>query len=248
MKFIFEHKKKKKRKKSESVSSKLLLVKSKSGLRELHSKKEKMQLKNVLIVAAMALTYVSARSLVDVQASPAHVARTLVHKANWTAMGTISTADKIVSYPMVNVVSMADSPLNGVSTGHIYYMLTDLDFTAKDLHRDQRLTALFTEDQDLSCTQNGVDSMEPTCARVIISGRNRILNVNSDEHKFADEAFTSRHPASIEWRRQHNFYLCTLDVEHIVLLDFYGGPKFVTPEEYYKTNPDIEPSVLLNNV
>lgn len=173
----------------------------------------------------------------------AKVARRLVHKANWTSMGTLSTSEEFLGFPLVNIISIADSALNNKSTGHIYYLLTDLDYTGKDLHIENKLTTLFSDDQDLSCTKKNIDSMEPTCARVIICGQNRILNETSDEYKFANAAFTSRHPASIHWRSTHSFYLCELIIERIALLDYYGGPKYITPEEYYDANFDYENDV-----
>lgn len=48
-------------------------------------------------------------------------------------MGTISTSEKFQGYPMVNVIAVADSPLNEKSTGLIYFFLTMLDYTAQDL-------------------------------------------------------------------------------------------------------------------
>lgn len=38
----------------------------------------------------------------------ARVARYLVHKSNWTLMGTISSVSAIHGYPMVNVISIED--------------------------------------------------------------------------------------------------------------------------------------------
>ena len=61
------------------------------------------------------------------------VARKLVHKANWASAGTISTAHEIQGFPMVNIISIADSAKNAKSTGNIYFLLTPLDFTEQDL-------------------------------------------------------------------------------------------------------------------
>lgn len=182
----------------------------------------------------------------------AKVARYLVHKSNWTSMGTISSLSTIHGFPMVNVISIADSALDAPSTGHIYFMLTDLDFTGQDLAINNKLTALFTEDQDLSCTTNHTDTMEPTCARVIFVGKVNKLMPNDIEYKQANESFTDRHPASINWRQTHAFYLCKFDIEHIAVLDFYGGPHYVTIDDYYNANydsvvndiDDIQPSIV----
>lgn len=207
-----------------------------------------MHLKLLVVCVALSASAASARSIFDDDLKHARIARGLVHKANWTSMGTISTAEGMEGFPMVNVISIADSPLNGKSTGRIFYLLTDLDFTGKDLHVNNKITALFTEDQDLTCTNKGVDSMEPTCSRVIITGHNRIVNENDKDYSFIDSAFTSRHPASTKWRESHSFYYCELGIEKIALLDFYGGPKHITPADYFRADPDVEPSVLFNLV
>lgn len=73
-------------------------------------------------------------------------------------------------YPMLNIISMADSKRSEPSTGEIYFLLTNLDFVGQDILKNNKLTMLFTQDQDLECTKNGIDTMEPTCARIIISG------------------------------------------------------------------------------
>lgn len=166
----------------------------------------------------------------------AGMARYLVHKSNWTSMGTISTAFK--GYPMVNVKSIADSALGEKSTGNIYFMLTNLDFTGKDLMVNNKLTALFSEDQDLSCTMNNIDTMEPTCARAIFIGTVRKLKNNTDEFNQANEAFISRHPAAKVWRGMHDFYFCKFDIEKIAIIDYYGGANYVTAEDYYNANYD----------
>lgn len=170
----------------------------------------------------------------------AGMARYLVHKANWTAMGTISSSSNFNGYPMVNVKSIADSALDEPSTGNIYFLLTNLDFTGKDVTKDNKLTALFTEEQNLSCTKNNVDPMEPTCARAIFTGKCKKLEKKTAEYKEADEAFTKRHPASIMWRSVHGFYFCKLEIEQIAVIDFYGGVHYVEANDYYKADYDSD--------
>ena len=85
-------------------------------------------------------------------------------------MGTISTLSSIKGYPMVNIISVADSKRQEKSTGNIYYYLTMLDFTGQDLAKENKVTIMISNDQDLACSVNGTDPMEPTCARIMISG------------------------------------------------------------------------------
>lgn len=57
--------------------------------------------------------------------------------------------------------------------------------------------------------------------------------MNSDEFKFANRSFISRHPAATNWIHTHSFYLCKLEIVQIVVLDWYGGPHYVSNEDYY---------------
>lgn len=168
----------------------------------------------------------------------AGMARYLVHKSNWTSMGTISSASDFQGYPMVNLKSIADSKTDALSTGNIYFMLTNLDFTAKDLLKNNKLTALFTEDQDLSCSMKNIDPMEPTCARAIFTGKMQRLEKETTEYEEAVAAFTSRHPASKAWQQVHGFYYCKFDIQQIAIIDFYGGAHYVKSDDYYNANYD----------
>uniref|UniRef100_A0A182LZ99 CREG-like beta-barrel domain-containing protein n=1 Tax=Anopheles culicifacies TaxID=139723 RepID=A0A182LZ99_9DIPT len=175
----------------------------------------------------------------------AKMARYLVHKAEWVSMGSLSTVDAIKGFPMVNIISVADSARGEKSTGVLYFYLTMLDYTAQDLHKDNRLTVMLTLDQDKYCTNNGIDPMEPTCARIMISGRaDKIIN-GTDEYAFGSRAMFSRHPAAEKWIKTdgHNFFLCKLNITQIAVLDFYGGPHYVTVEDYMAADPDKQLAV-----
>lgn len=129
----------------------------------------------------------------------AEMARYLVHNSNWTSMGTISSLPQLSGFPMVNVISMADSAKDEKSTGKIFFYLTMLDFTGQDLSKKNKLTALFSMDQTLYCSKNDVDPMEPTCARTMISGSIEKVPKDSEEYEFGTRAMMSRHPASQHW-------------------------------------------------
>ncbi|XP_058813285.1 protein CREG1-like isoform X2 [Topomyia yanbarensis] len=168
----------------------------------------------------------------------AKMARYLVHKAEWVSMGSISTVDAIKGYPMVNIIAAADSAHGEKSTGTLFFYLTMLDYTAQDLSKDNRLTVLLSMDQDLDCSKRGVDPMEPTCARIMISGRAVKLAEGTEEFDFGTNAMFSRHPAAKHWLETHNFFLCKLDIVQIAVLDYYGGPHYVTVEEYMNADPE----------
>lgn len=141
---------------------------------------------------------------------------------------------QIAGFPMVNVIAIADSAKNEKSTGVIYFYLTMLDFTAQDLSKNNKLTALFSMDQRMTCSNQNVDPMEPTCARSMISGEALRVDKNSVEFSFATKAMISRHPASENWLNTHDFFLCKLNISSICILDWYGGPHYVSTDDYYK--------------
>lgn len=100
----------------------------------------------------------------------------------WASMATISTAKNITGFPMANIKSIADSAKDEPSTGHIYFYLMSLDFTGQDLLKDNKLTVLLSNDQDLACTNKGIDPMEPTCARIIITGSaTKVIQLTNSE-------------------------------------------------------------------
>uniref|UniRef100_A0A336MPN3 CSON003278 protein n=2 Tax=Culicoides sonorensis TaxID=179676 RepID=A0A336MPN3_CULSO len=166
----------------------------------------------------------------------AKMARYLVHRSDWTSMGTNSL--QFPGFPMVNIISIADSPRNEKSTGNVYFYLTDLDFTGQDLAKDNKMTMMLTQDQDMSCRKSNTDSMEPTCARIMLTGSIQKLEPNDKEYVFALNSMVSRHPASKKWVVTHKFYLCKLMIQNIVVLDYYGGPHYVTISDYYNANYD----------
>lgn len=110
-------------------------------------------------------------------------------------MATISSNPVILGYPMVGVISYADSALGEKSTGQIYMLLTDLDIPEKDLKQNHKLTLLFTMAQYKNCS----DPMEPTCARLMITGTMKRIEENDEEHEFGLHAMLSRHPVGTAW-------------------------------------------------
>ncbi|CAO1423492.1 unnamed protein product [Diamesa tonsa] len=171
----------------------------------------------------------------------AKMARWIVHNMEWTSMGTISVVPSISGFPMVNVIAFADSAKDAPSTGVIYFYLTMLDYTAQDLAKNNRLTTLFSMEQSLYCSQKmKVDPMEPTCARIMISGNALRIRNQTEEFKFATNAMISHHPASVNWLKTHNFFLCKLNISQIAVLDWYGGPHYVDVKDYYKVTLDEE--------
>nr|XP_033797519.1 protein CREG1 isoform X5 [Geotrypetes seraphini] len=63
------------------------------------------------------------------------------------------------------------------------------------------------------------------------------LQVNSTEMDFAKLALFSRHPEMTSWPPDHGWFFAKLNITNIWVLDYFGGIKTVTPEDYYSVNP-----------
>lgn len=151
-------------------------------------------------------------------------------------MATISTIPEIKGHPMVDVVSFSDSPRGDNSTGQIYMILTDLHYAEKDLLENNKLTLLFSMAQYKNCT----DPMEPTCARLMMTGSLVKIEEGTEEHEFGLNAVFSRHPnAQKSWvlYPYHEFYLAKVDVQYLMLQDFYGRPTVVPVADYWAVDP-----------
>nr|XP_033797517.1 protein CREG1 isoform X3 [Geotrypetes seraphini] len=89
--------------------------------------------------------------------------------------------------------------------------------------------------QTLYCKKEGYDPQSPLCAHIILSGI--IEKVNSTEMDFAKLALFSRHPEMTSWPPDHGWFFAKLNITNIWVLDYFGGIKTVTPEDYYSVNP-----------
>lgn len=72
---------------------------------------------------------------------------------------------------------------------------------------------------------------DPTCAKVSISGRMELLS--GEGLRVASELLFSRHPDMRGWPKDHKFGVYELGLDHIRLLDFYGGAAEISRQEYF---------------
>nr|XP_003701330.1 PREDICTED: protein CREG1 [Megachile rotundata] len=159
------------------------------------------------------------------------MARYIVNHADWVAVATISTRKDIESFPVANLISYSDGAL-GNGSGIPYLYLTPLDFTAQDLAKDNRASLLMSLAQGEYCRNKDWDPMDPRCARVIMSGKIKPLKNESAEHALAKKVFFERHPKLEHMPADHHFYFAKLKIMSIAVLDTFGGPKYVTVNDY----------------
>ncbi|KAG0466842.1 hypothetical protein HPP92_018422 [Vanilla planifolia] len=62
----------------------------------------------------------------------------------------------------------------------------------------------------------------------------KLVDNHSVEAEFAQNALFAKHPDMKGWPKNHNFEIFKLDIENLFLLDWYGGPKPLTPKEYFR--------------
>ncbi|XP_024524448.1 protein CREG1 isoform X1 [Selaginella moellendorffii] len=176
-------------------------------------------------------------------------ARWLVASGLWGVVSTVSIHLKGV--PFGNIVSFSDGPAFN-STGTPYFYLTELDPTARDLAADDRCSFTISEASLGTCGK--ADAESPICSKITLSGKvwnsplfdldgkiycslathSQMVKLVSDgEKRFAASALFSKHHEMPNWPKSHNFHFYKLEILDIFLIDFFGGPKPLTIEDYY---------------
>ncbi|XP_019451580.1 PREDICTED: protein CREG1-like [Lupinus angustifolius] len=154
-------------------------------------------------------------------------ARWLVSQNFWGVLSTIS-AD-LGGAPFGNVVSFSDG-LPNKGKGIPYFYLTTLDPTAKNGLKDPK--ASFTVSEYPLGTCGKIDPENPTCSKITLSGKLKLVDQKSKEARFAKYALFSKHSEMKDWPKDHNFQVFKLEIENIFLIDWFGGPKPITVKQY----------------
>jgi len=162
----------------------------------------------------------------------AKMSRYLTHYNDYTALATISTREGIEGYPFTASISYTDG-IVGQSSGIPYFYMTAMDISSIDLEKNPKASIALSLAQTGYCSEHNMDAQDPVCAHMILTGRIVKLEKGSNEEAYAKEALFSRHPAMIYWPADHGFYFTKLDIENIVLLDFYGGASQVPVKDYF---------------
>ncbi|KAK7388329.1 hypothetical protein VNO78_23143 [Psophocarpus tetragonolobus] len=157
----------------------------------------------------------------------AATARWLVSLNFWGVLNTIS-AD-LGGAPFGNVVSYSDG-LPNEGTGIPYFYLTALDPTAQNALKDDR--ASFTVSEYPLGTCGKTDPENPTCSKITLTGKLKLVDEKSQEAESARNALFSKHPEMKGWPKDHSFQVFKLEIENIFLIDWFGGPKPLTVEQY----------------
>ncbi|CAI0455528.1 unnamed protein product [Linum tenue] len=160
----------------------------------------------------------------------AATARWLVSQNSWGVLNTLSA--ELGGAPFGNVVSFSDGE-PGKGAGVPYFYLTTLDPTAQNALKDQRSSFTISEYPLGTCGK--ADPENPTCAKITLTGKLISVDEKSKEAESARNALFAKHPEMKGWPKGHDFQVYKLVIKDIFLIDWFGGPKPLTVDEYLKT-------------
>ncbi|KAK1316949.1 hypothetical protein QJS10_CPA05g01875 [Acorus calamus] len=155
------------------------------------------------------------------------MSRWLASENSWGVLSTISS--DLGGAPFGNVVSFSDG-VPGKGRGIPFFYLATLDPTARNALKDKRSSVAISEYPLGTCGK--IDPENPTCAKLTLTGKLKLVDSKSTEAKYAKQALFSKHPEMKDWPEGHSFQIFKLAIEDIFLIDWFGGPKPLTVEQY----------------
>ncbi|KAL1456860.1 hypothetical protein WDU94_001550 [Cyamophila willieti] len=172
----------------------------------------------------------------------AKMARYVVHHSQWMSLAYNSKHNRTLNYPMARVYSMADGFTN-YSTGIPYMMASPLDETIHDLMlpNNEKASVIMSLSQSHYCYDQNYDPEDPRCAQVILTGKFLVLKNTTAEYQRAKNFLWTKHPAMENWTIEepsHDWQFAKLQIHHVCVLDTFGGRKFPTVAEYFRSDPD----------
>jgi hypothetical protein len=161
----------------------------------------------------------------------AKTARWMSHHLDYGVLSTTSTDPAYKGVAFGNPQSVADD-----SAGHFYFYMTTMDASARDLMTSTKASWALSEQMLAGyCTNKKIDPEDPRCARCVFTGE--VRNATATEIPTAKAVLFAKHPEMKEWPADHSFTFYTMDIEHIWLIDMFGGASNVKPTDYYKAKP-----------
>uniref|UniRef100_A0A8C0U260 Cellular repressor of E1A stimulated genes 1 n=1 Tax=Cyanistes caeruleus TaxID=156563 RepID=A0A8C0U260_CYACU len=155
---------------------------------------------------------------------------------DWGALATLSAQEGLRGRPFANIFSLSDGPPGPCGgSGVPYLYLTDMEISVQDLEVNSNASLTVSLAQTPYCRKHRYDPQNPLCAHIIFVGS--IVKVNDTEAGLAKKALFSRHPEMESWPKDHNWFFAKFNITNIWVLDYFGGLKIVTPEEYYSAKP-----------
>ncbi|NWY67711.1 CREG1 protein, partial [Erithacus rubecula] len=186
--------------------------------------------------SALLLAAVAAIPAIPPPEEAARMARYVLHSCDWGALATLSAQEGLRGRPFANIFSLSDGPPGPCGgSGVPYLYLTDMEISVQDLEVNSNASLTVSLAQTPYCRKHKYDPQNPLCAHIIFVGS--IVKVNDSEAGIAQKALFTRHPEMESWPKDHNWFFAKFNITNIWVLDYFGGLKIVTPEEYYSVKP-----------
>merc|ERR1712151_1162111 len=167
----------------------------------------------------------------------ADTARWLIHEVTWGTMATTST--HLNGGAFANPVSLVDGT-EANATGTPYFLVSSLDTSIQDIHKNPKFS-LTVSQAEVNCALHGItgawDPEDPRCTRLTFTG-SMVKVTDAAESAFAKQALIAKHPPMKDWMQMqsHDFFISKMNIDHVWLIDFFGGASHITPEDYYKAS------------
>lgn len=158
----------------------------------------------------------------------AATARWLAHESTWGSI--VTTSVHLNGAPWASSTSLADGT-SEKSTGIPYFYVTPLDTSMEDLKQNPHCTVTLSE-ASVDCLKKKLDPEDPRCVRLSLTGT-MVDVTDAEEKSFAKEALFSAHPVMASWPKDHNFKFTKLNIEHVWLINFFGGAANIPVKEYF---------------
>ncbi|XP_026419426.1 protein CREG1-like [Papaver somniferum] len=156
-------------------------------------------------------------------------ARWLISQNNWGVLSTISI--DLGGAPFGKVVLFSDGLLDK-GHGIPYFYKSSLDPTPRNAMKDARSSFAVSEFPIGTCGKK--DPENPTCAKLTLTGKLKLVDINSKEASVAKEVLFATHPEMKYWPKDHNFQIFKLEIEDIFLVNWFGGAKPITVAQYLR--------------
>lgn len=165
----------------------------------------------------------------------AKMAKYVVHYSYWGSLTHISWHQDTFGYPMSRAYSLSDGPI-GQSTGVPYFYITLRDDEMQDIAKDSRVSLTLSLDQGDFCKRKTWITEDPRCPQVRLTGNFVFLPNITVESRVAERALYSRFPVMQKWPKTHGFMFAKIKIQRILLVDWVGGNKYPSVQDYFAAN------------
>ncbi len=155
-------------------------------------------------------------------------ARWIVNNTMWAFMATSSVHLNGMAFG--NVVSVANYTLAGHAGVPVLYT-SPMDTSMQDIAHNPNCSLTFSAQTNGYCTSIDVDPEDPLCLRLTLSGV--LTNFTDEASPALKKHLFDVHPEFKSWPKNHDWQVWYLDIQHVWLIDMFGGAANISPQAYW---------------